>query len=76
MEPELSVQLEADKLGHITVTVSLTPEHLAQQHRFVFEIDQSYLDRVLGECRKVPAAFPLRGTLTDKLKRLVRSKRR
>lgn len=75
MEPELSVKLKADKLGHVSVTVTLTPDHLTQQHKFVFDIDQSYLSGVLKQCHAVLEEYPLRGTLTDKIKRALHIKR-
>jgi hypothetical protein len=43
MEPELAVTLTAERLGHITMVVAITPDHLAQAHRFTFHLDQSYL---------------------------------
>src|SRR5436190_11083671 len=44
LEPELKVTVRrADQLGHLTVTVEITPEHMTQQHSFEFELDQTYL---------------------------------
>jgi hypothetical protein len=43
MEPELNILLKAESLGHIAMTVHITPDHLNQLHRFRFELDQSYL---------------------------------
>ena len=50
LEPELKVSLEiADSLGHVRVQVEITPDHLAQAHRFEFEVDQSYLPGIIQE---------------------------
>lgn len=46
-----------DRLGHLRVQVEVTPDHLAQAHRFEFEVDQSYLPgrpAVLGDREGVP----------------------
>jgi hypothetical protein len=61
MEPELSVTLKAGSLGHISMEVSITPEHLAQEHWFKFEIDQTYLPPLVQQCADVLATYPLKG---------------
>jgi hypothetical protein len=53
IEPELSVKLKAGSLGQISMTVDITPDHLSQEHRFEFEIDQSYLPELISSCKKV-----------------------
>ena len=51
-EPELRLQIEQlDSLGHFTLRVQITPEHLTQEHCFEFEIDQSYLPGIAANCR-------------------------
>ncbi len=42
-EPELSVDLKMQNLGHISMEVSITPDCLTQKHSFRFEIDPSHL---------------------------------
>lgn len=61
IEPDLSVQLRASPLGHIAMTVEITPDHLTQQHKFEFEVDQSYLARLVQDCRKVLGDYPITG---------------
>ena len=61
MEPELSVSLKAQSLGHIAMEVSITPDNLNQRHWFNFEIDQSYLSALISECGKILDACPIRG---------------
>lgn len=53
MEPELSAELEADRLGHILMTVKITPDHLSQSHKFTFDIDQSFLPKLITACDTV-----------------------
>ena len=61
MEPQLYLKLEAKNLGHIEMEVDLTPDHLSQQHKFTFEIDQSYLPSVITECKKILEQYPIKG---------------
>jgi len=60
IEPELSFTLEAENLGHIQMTVDITP-NLSQTHRFAFEIDQSYLPKLLSDCNAVLRQYPIKG---------------
>jgi hypothetical protein len=61
MEPELRITMKAiDSLGHLEMTVEITPDHLSQEHTFQFEIDQSYLPTLVGQCRKLLEHFPYR----------------
>ena len=61
MEPELSVSLKAMSLGHIAMEVSITPDNMSQRHWFKFEIDQSYLDPLLEQFKKILDAYPVKG---------------
>ena len=62
MAPELSVSLRTiDELGHISMRVEITPEHLEQEHVFLFQIGQTYLTALVGECGKLLNRFPIRG---------------
>jgi hypothetical protein len=61
MEPELAVTLTAEGLGHITMVVAITPDHLAQAHRFTFHLDQSYLPPVMDSCRTILRQYPVKG---------------
>jgi len=60
MEPYLSVEMEMEELGHVSVIVSITPDLLAQEHKFSFEIDQSFLPALSQGCRKVLTEYPIR----------------
>lgn len=61
-EPELRIQIEQlDNLGHLTMQVQITPDHLTQEHSFEFEIDQSYLAGISANCRSLVNTYPVRG---------------
>jgi hypothetical protein len=61
-EPELRLQIEQlDSLGHFTMQVQITPDHLTQEHCFEFEIDQSYLPGISANCRALANTYPARG---------------
>jgi hypothetical protein len=61
-EPALKVSLEAvGLLGHIRVQVDITPDHLAQEHRFAFEVDQSCLPSIIRQCSAIVKEYPIRG---------------
>jgi hypothetical protein len=57
-EPDLYVSLEMGSLGHITMTVDITPDALTQEHRFEFEIDQSYLKELLDSFKRLRDIHP------------------
>lgn len=61
MEPELSVTLKAESLGHIGMNVEITPNHLKQQHKFSFELDQSYLPGLVCQLGEVLKKYPIKG---------------
>ncbi|HHI80590.1 MAG TPA: hypothetical protein ENK02_11485 [Planctomycetes bacterium] len=62
LEPELKVSLEvADGLGHVRVLVEITPDHLAQSHRFEFEMDQSNLTAIIQQCLAIVQKYPICG---------------
>jgi hypothetical protein len=60
LEPELNVLLKAKPLGHIAMTVQITPDHLKESHRFQFEMDQSYLPALLRQLKAILAEYPIR----------------
>ncbi len=61
-EPNLLITIRPlDKIGHLVMRVEITPEHLSQQHRFDFAMDQSYLPSLMAQCRAIIAEYPVRG---------------
>ena len=60
-EPELRIIIEAaDRMGHLSVRVQITPDHLSQSHAFEFEIDQSYLPQIIDQCTRILKEYPIR----------------
>ncbi len=62
MEPELSIKMKACSLGHMKMEVEITPNHLEQEHKYYFEIDQTYLAKLIKQCDSVLKAYPIRGS--------------
>lgn len=62
LEPEIGVTLKACCLGAVEMEVQITPDHLTQEHRFTFAIDQSYLHPFSSQCVRLLNDFPVRGT--------------
>jgi hypothetical protein len=60
IEPELFVELEAKSLGQISMTVKITPDHLSQSHQFIFDVDQSYLPKLITSSDAVLKKFPIK----------------
>ena len=48
MEPMLRAKVTCGARGDIEVIVEITPNHVTQSHRFIFEVDQSYLATTLA----------------------------
>jgi hypothetical protein len=63
IEPNLDVSLQGDHIGHVTATISITPDHMTQTHKFIFKIDQTYLGPILASCNDVLTRFPIRGAV-------------
>jgi hypothetical protein len=62
LEPELSLSVTAtDRAGHLTACVEITPDHLRQRHRVEFEMDQTYLPQIIGQCERIVNEYPIRG---------------
>jgi hypothetical protein len=49
-----------NELGHVAITVEITPDHMNQQHWFQFELDQSYLAGLISGCRGVLEKYPIK----------------
>jgi hypothetical protein len=66
MEPNLTVILKAKSLGHVGVELSITPDHMTQQHTYLFDLDQTYLQPLVQQCEEVLRDYPTRGTAPNK----------
>jgi len=62
IEPTLRVDLKGDGLGHVGCVVSLTPDHLTEEHCFRSEIDQTFLPDIVQACRRILERWPIRGS--------------
>lgn len=60
MEPELCVKMAAKSVGHIEMVVAITPDNLAQAHRFTFVIDQGDLPGAIAGCKTILDQYPIR----------------
>ena len=61
LEPTLQLSLMAsDRLGHIQMTVKITPDHLCQKHEVKFGIDQTFLPAIISECRAILETYPVK----------------
>lgn len=62
LEPALKVTVQpTDGLGHVSVKVEITPDHMTQRHSFEFTSDQTYLPELSKSCRAIVHAYPVRG---------------
>lgn len=60
MEPYLSLLWDTSTHGGFRLIVAITPDQLTQKHEFIFDLDLSYLDATIAQCRAVLARFPVR----------------
>jgi hypothetical protein len=64
LEPNLEVNLRStDRHGHVLMRVEITPNHMEQEHRFDFSIDQSFVTELISQCDGILKEFPIRGAL-------------
>ncbi len=60
-EPNLEARVQSiDRSGHLTLSVSITPNHMTQSHTFEFDLDQSYLPALAAQCQAVLTSYPIR----------------
>lgn len=63
LEPDLKVMIRpVDTLGHFSMKVEITPEHMTQRHSFDIHIDQTFLPDISRSCRAIIRAYPVRGS--------------
>ena len=61
LEPNLCLSLQGNGLGQIAVELSITPDHLDQDHVFRFGLDQTYLGPLITSCEAIIEKYPVRG---------------
>ena len=59
MEPNLSARMKIGKRGQVSLVVEITPDHLTQQHKFTFDINQSYLPSLIQDLKAILQRFPI-----------------
>jgi hypothetical protein len=57
LEPNLAVGLTSNARGRLRIEVKITPDEKAQEHRFFFDADLSYLPGPIAQCREILNAF-------------------
>lgn len=60
-EPNLTLTLRADSLGHIGGEIEITPHYASEFHRFDVGLDQSYLSPLITACESIVERFPVIG---------------
>ncbi len=60
MELVLWVSLKALTMGQIAMSVDISPDYSTQEHRFKFQIDQSYLPALILGCKNILAKYPVK----------------
>ena len=60
IEPNLALSLDCNRLGQIQATCLITPDALIQSHKFIFDIDQSYLNDALLQLNRILKDYPIR----------------
>jgi hypothetical protein len=59
-EINLKVKMIMDKRGKIDGEVSITQDQLAEEHKYKFGSDQSYLQPIITQCEHVLKMYPIR----------------
>jgi hypothetical protein len=60
-EPEIKAKLTMKNHGQMSFEVIITPDNLYQTHKFLFEIDQSYLPSAISDLDKILKKYPVVG---------------
>lgn len=60
MEPELEIHFKLNKMGHLDMVVFITPDHMLQEHKYSFTIDQTYLALLTSQLETLLKKFPTR----------------
>jgi hypothetical protein len=61
-EPNLSVELVMGSNGGVMGTILITPDHMVQSHKLIFDCDQTYLKPLIAACNKILLDYPIKGT--------------
>ena len=58
LEPNLVVSLTASSRARLRIDVRITPDSMAQEHRFFFDAYLAYLVGPIAQCREILRRFP------------------
>ena len=63
IEPTLQIKFAARQsgTGHLDCEIELTGDHMSESHRFLFDIDQSYLPGLISQLSAVLREYPIQG---------------
>lgn len=61
LEPYLALTFVAKSRGHFDFTVDITPDHLAQKHSFIFDLDQTYVRETIDWLSRILLEYPIWG---------------
>ncbi|MFH0889213.1 MAG: hypothetical protein V1871_08405 [Planctomycetota bacterium] len=60
-EPEVYAKLTMKNHGLMDFEVEITPDNLYQMHKFIFELNQSYLPSAISDLDKILKKYPIVG---------------
>lgn len=60
LEPNLKLVLKMDSRGQIEFTLEITPDHMAQQHSFTLDADQTCLPALVESCDAILTRYPIK----------------
>jgi hypothetical protein len=70
IEPELEMKFSVGSRGDVCFEVWLTPDHLNQSHRYVFELDLSHFPAAMLQCEAILKIYPVKNNEQEQLDRL------
>lgn len=76
LEPDLELSVDGDGMGHVKVTVEMTPDYMNQAHKISWTIDQTELVEPLKQLRVVLVTTTLAARMAAKKSRDDRRARR
>lgn len=61
IEPNLSIRLSCSRrTGQVEIVISITPDHMTQQHTFKFSSDQTILRPAISVLGRIIAQYPVK----------------
>jgi len=67
IEPNFALKVSSHgSLGELQMDIRISPNHLTQEHSFTFKIDQSFLKKLLSQCKDILNKYPVVGQMGKK----------